>query len=1043
MSEAAMTEINCIFALLRPYCTRMVQQPSKASVDSFNDVLKKIEDDRLIQKLQCYLLIEMTEILSTHSLQSKTLPEFLTDYLLCIRSIIARTEIRNWEIFNRIISRIVMFIMKYMPNGDKVEQISDELEIAAIGCLTETIKRSTEGVLEKVYSRVFLEKLGAILFHLQNLFLRETCREVQIAALESIKCIIESFFESTLKTTLPDPIATFVPGLSVALVNLATGNHGSAVIVVGIFSMTAIETWTSLLVGVFGDDFYMNNNNDYFDSTNKLDSQLVIPRKDKEWVKLASKRLSKIMPKMAALDGHSNWKVRKTIVFWVNSLLTNCKRKVLLLTISLSDSVSVWLDVLISLSVDEYPSIQTLCENSLNDFSISLKPGDRNLLDIVNDSLFALALQLPKYMKQSDEIKIVSSLNQLYGYIKVLGFNVNIFLDSSIHLEKLSLAFMKLAEIDVRNVHIVSETSDENVADKVATVYGCIKTPRQFLNFSNDFIYQRICQIWQTLGKYGNLYILVDHMLDRFHQSSVYKNQAVLILNEIIVGFMSNETCDTKSDLTQSTLKWIVDEYLEPSVWNLEITRYNKELNIFQETVDNETMPSLVTVYHRSLEESPLALNSNVVLICLCLEGIGVCAQTLKEEFKLFLRKVLYEVLEKCGSNNLLVSHTAMKCIYSMALSCGYSDTVQLIMENSDYLLNSITLKLIHRPLDPKVPVVLNVSLQFGTKEMLVIIEDVVTEMLNCIDRLTDTQLVPYISVLNSFCLAVLRWFPHDESTAKPCNVKTEQMETETVKTFILNFHHQTLISQNVEHDKLNHELLTEDSFKRLGSEMATEEVVDDNSPEIFPPHIKIVAKVLERCGHLLPISTPIVCFWVVSVINNAVRVLHGYDNILFPSVHKIWPSLSNRFKVENHLVVQAAFKTLCTLVDACRDFVRSRIMKEVWPKILDFLGKESKKKNYSDYSQTFKLLQRVLLDLGTVAKKLDLDVLELDNLASCALLFTYQFHHRAIRMAASKLLDELLVLNTDLMWLKLQDLTSEGNEVIQKNIITGLMDKL
>lgn len=51
-------------------------------------------------------------------------------------------------------------------------------------------------------------------------------------------------------------------------------------------------------------------------------------------------------------------------------------------------------------------------------------------------------------------------------------------------------------------------------------------------------------------------------------------------------------------------------------------------------------------------------------------------------------------MLEKAGEETLLVSQAALSSIWNINKVCGYASLKELINENSDYLLNDISLNL-------------------------------------------------------------------------------------------------------------------------------------------------------------------------------------------------------------------------------------------------------------------------------------------------------------------------------------------------------------
>lgn len=69
-------------------------------------------------------------------------------------------------------------------------------------------------------------------------------------------------------------------------------------------------------------------------------------------------------------------------------------------------------------------------------------------------------------------------------------------------------------------------------------------------------------------------------------------------------------------------------------------------------------------------------------------------AQALERDFRPLLMTSLYPVLEKAGEETLLVSQAALNAMEDISEACGYSALKELINQNSDYLLNDISLNL-------------------------------------------------------------------------------------------------------------------------------------------------------------------------------------------------------------------------------------------------------------------------------------------------------------------------------------------------------------
>ena len=99
-----------------------------------------------------------------------------------------------------------------------------------------------------------------------------------------------------------------------------------------------------------------------------------------------------------------------------------------------------------------------------------------------------------------------------------------------------------------------SETRGENPMCYPASQFTASRYPKyQFKHFTDEKVKVAVNQICHTLGYYGNLSLLMDHFLDLFHESKLYRKQAVYILSELVLG-ASSETLDRESNLLNGKL---------------------------------------------------------------------------------------------------------------------------------------------------------------------------------------------------------------------------------------------------------------------------------------------------------------------------------------------------------------------------------------------------------------------------------------------------------------------------------------------------------
>ncbi|XP_039460608.1 TELO2-interacting protein 1 homolog isoform X4 [Oreochromis aureus] len=110
-------------------------------------------------------------------------------------------------------------------------------------------------------------------------------------------------------------------------------------------------------------------------------------------------------------------------------------------------------------------------------------------------------------------------------------------------------------------------------------------------------------------------------------------------------------------------------------------------------SICNSDAGSLQVIPSSSTSASTIhQLNSNICQLCIQLEAFACCAEALGRDFRPLLTTWLYPVLEKAGEETLLVSQAALSSIWNINKVCGYASLKELINENSDYLLNDISL---------------------------------------------------------------------------------------------------------------------------------------------------------------------------------------------------------------------------------------------------------------------------------------------------------------------------------------------------------------
>jgi hypothetical protein len=378
-------------------------------------------------------------------------------------------------------------------------------------------------------------------------------------------------------------------------------------------------------------------------------------------------------------------------------------------------------------------------------------------------------------MNSQDDQGRFSTLSLLVGYLKLLGPKVNFVLNSVAHLQRLSRALIQVLELDVADVKIVEErrwNSDElSASPKASATRPWNQVQRRYFRFFTDErVFLLLRQVCQLLGYYGNLYLLVDHFMGLYHESMVYRKQAAMILNELITGAAGLEVEDLHEKYTERSpeelrevVASILEEYTSQENWYLVTcieAEEGEELMMKQsglQAITSATHTCQVMSFPAFSKPSPTicSMNSNIWQICIQLEGIGQFAYALGKDFRLLLMSALYPVLEKAGDQTLLISQVATSTMVDFCHACGYDSLQQLINQNSDYLVNGISLNLRHLALHPHTPKVLEVMLRNSDASLLPLVADVIQDVLATLDQFYDKRAASFVSVLHALLAAL------------------------------------------------------------------------------------------------------------------------------------------------------------------------------------------------------------------------------------------------------------------------------------------------
>ncbi|XP_070103826.1 TELO2-interacting protein 1 homolog isoform X2 [Equus caballus] len=762
------------FGVLRPVCVQLTKTQTVENVERLQAQLQAVSDSAL-QELQQYILFPLRFTLKAPGPKRERLIQSVVE---CLTFVLSSTCVKEQELLQELFSELSACL--YSPNSQKPAAVSEELKLAVIQGLSTLMHSAYGDILVTFYEPSILPRLGFAVSLLLGLAEQEKSKQIKIAALKCLQVLLfqcdcedhPRSLDELEQKQLGDLFAAFLPGISTALTRVITGDfkQGHSIVV------SSLQIFYKTVGFVMADEQLRRLSKVQAKPAVEHRVAELMVHREADWVKNTSDKLTILIKKIIeCVSVHPHWKVRLELIDLVEALLVKCSQ-------SLVESAGPLLKALVSLVNDESSEVQAHCSKALRHFADQkVVVGNRAFADILSENLHSLATSLPRLMNSQDDQGKFSTLSLLLGYLKLLGPRVNFVLNSVSHLQRLSKALIQVLELDVADIKVVEErrwNSGHLSASPRTSAAGPRRQiqRRYFHFFTDERVFLLLRQVCQLLGFYGNLYLLVDHFLELYHESVVYRKQAAMILNELVAGAAGLEVenlhekhTETSPEELREIVTSILEEYTSQENWYLvtciEAEEMGEELTVKQsglQAITSGAHTCQVSSFLAFSNPSPTicSMNSNIWQICIQLEGIGHFAYALGKDFRLLLMSALYPVLEKAGDQTLLISQAAASAMMDICHACGYDSLQHLINQNSDYLVNGISLNLRHLSLHPHTPKVLEVMLQNSDASLLPLVADVVQDVLATLDQFYDKRATSFVSVLHALLAALARWFP-------------------------------------------------------------------------------------------------------------------------------------------------------------------------------------------------------------------------------------------------------------------------------------------
>lgn len=923
---------------------------------------------------------------------------------------------------------LITFIVGGAVPGVEVpgKQRSEETKLAGMRCLIAlfgSLERSGKRTLADVQ---YLPAVGHTVTTVLGVLIEsEASVDLQLAALDALadllfRCVDEE-----------DVIASFYPGVVSGLVK-----------VIGLSRTTkrpyqalrnTVKLLTRIICRVLGDQQTSSLPDDepkalVKKGTTDKGEDLKVHR-TAAWLKATASQTKTALENILRLRTHPKNEVRKAVFELCRDLLELCSK-------SLAEAIAPIVESMIVFSGDEDDEdLARLAESTLR-VSVAL---NTNIKDASQSSLHGWIVALPRVMGSNDEdakARLITRLSTSFKLLTEAGLETELLQDMLAGNIRDSL--IAANHVATRGWEItVQAAEDKRVSLDILLIgnRGLIDKGRitQFPDVVLGHRSQKdtVSSMKRLLGLLGS------------------SSETALTLAQRYIREGSKMGDPAR---TRSTSLWIAVQLLRGSL------AHSEEVDEFfdfgfsstsglQQRVTEELFSVSLSVLNNSTEVTDGPDSSDPILQCLALESLSLIAQAQKESFRGDLVDVLYPVVHLLGASSRDVQNHAIVALNNISQFCAYSSAKDLLLDNVDYMVNAVALKLNTFDLSPQAPVVLGMMVKLAGANLVPYLDDMVVSIFSALDAFHG-----YEGICEAL-FGVLGQIVEESAGAGVVAAITtagegvdNEKEGKGEKKFLTGKELVESLRFNANKDRPRIEPL-----ENIGGEVEDEnnkdfprepwgkgeeephldEDEDEGSESPRPPEdqvvkptksYELVQRITRLSQHYLTHDSPTLRMKLLHLVNTASPLLAKKEDEFLPLVNDIWPVVQNRLFDDESQVVVAAADAITQLAESCGGFLASRVIdswvsiKKLYAKVYRRLESEKRTKTgslgiYSPNYRTWDALCRLLTSLAVNVPVGDEVIDEICEVVGAAVLMERVGLRRALERA-----------NADAVWLEIQN---------------------
>ncbi|KAI8978917.1 hypothetical protein BDB01DRAFT_798555 [Pilobolus umbonatus] len=851
---------------------------------------------------------------------------------------------------------------------------SEEVRHLSIRCLSKLLpnERTTRpDIIHSIQQESSMPVISHTIYSLTTIIQKEHNNAMRLDALKLLSQIL--FIDLNSMETL----ALFLPGITSALsktilMRLELENHQIICDILNILgqliSTVMADDMNTTLTEAVSFDTLLQPHTPSTDAT---------VNRQKEWYQSTGKNIYTILVKLLEMRYWPDWKTRLAFVNFSYSLLSSCSR-------TLENCIKILVESMVFRIDDEYKEVSVDCRVKMQ-FLLTSPHFKSTIVPIMKTELYEWIMKLPHYIISKSEQEKSNVLSLIIGIILLLQGESETVLSSV--LPRISDGWLNALQFDNDIINILEEKKSHQFLtfDDQPTSPRRIMYPKlRFKYLKNDDSMEKTTRLINVIGKYCDLSYWVHHFIRYFSNQSI-DPQSIYITHSLLAGAITTDTLEDHMD-------WLGDK---------EIDIRHEEARLLAQQVLNQTINLMMEQQQKSIlsksvidASRPLTdETAHILSICLELQLIGLACCILDGSYiQDQLITLLYPLLGQLGSPNVLIHEYALITLESVAVVCGSNSPQDLILDNIDYVINSVSQHLSVITDNIRAPLVLKALIHLGGSKAVKYLEDSVIEIFDALDKyhLDDWLCRQLCGVLYEIVETVFKGkeMTHsnneykEEHEQEPCeavskeirmfieehdefenDIKEEHRSMEEIGKYFLE-----------QQQKGKHENLSLEDAMCLENERENKPAQDkmneeDKQKMPLSNDENMTKSIMEKISHLLTAPSPQLKVQILKILTMGSSILSSHDTELNVLIHDTWPYIVNRLDDQENYIIFHTALLINRIAEVSKDFISDKFSIDIWPRFKALLerssGRDPNMINYSTYSISHKT-QHCILQLLT-----------------------------------------------------------------------------